>query len=227
MTGLTQAPKNYHLYTCQGIKDAFYFDREEVRNKSIISLLKRCLGDFRYRALVTLRLCQYFFKKKQEIITSCANCTNSEVDAFSSSSIVVLSLLRSRPLAALLYCLYRSLTEVTRKSLYITHGINISPGTLIGKNFWGIFRNLAISAETRIEENAHIEGNVTVAATKNGVPIIERDVVIHTGAVIMGPVRIGEGSVVGANSLVIKSVNPYTTVVGVPAKTIFKRTQKE
>ena len=143
LTGLTQAPKNYHLYTCQGIKDAFYFDREKVRNKSIISLLKRCLGDFRYRALVTLRLCQYFFKKRQEIITSCANCTNSGLDAWPPISVVIPGLFRSKPLAAFWYCCYYSLTEVTRKSL------------------------------------------------------------------------------------AIKSVKPYTTVAGVPAKTIFKRTPKE
>jgi maltose O-acetyltransferase len=47
--------------------------------------------------------------------------------------------------------------------------------------------------------------------------IIETDAWIGTGAVILPNVTIGEGAVVGANSVVTKSVAPYTVVGGVPA----------
>ena len=46
---------------------------------------------------------------------------------------------------------------------------------------------------------------------------IESDAWIGTGAVILPNVIIGEGAVVGANSVVTKSVAPYTVVGGVPA----------
>lgn len=49
---------------------------------------------------------------------------------------------------------------------------------------------------------------------------VEPDAWIGTGAVIMPDVTIGEGSVVGANSVVTRSVPPYTVVGGVPAKKI-------
>jgi len=49
---------------------------------------------------------------------------------------------------------------------------------------------------------------------------LERDVWLGTGAVILPGVTIGEGAVVGANSVVTRSVPPYTVVGGVPARRI-------
>jgi acetyltransferase-like isoleucine patch superfamily enzyme len=49
---------------------------------------------------------------------------------------------------------------------------------------------------------------------------LEPDVWIGTGSVILPDVTIGEGAVVGANSVVTKSVSAYTVVGGVPAKKI-------
>lgn len=57
--------------------------------------------------------------------------------------------------------------------------------------------------------NSH-KGSITVAS----------DAWIGTGAVILPNVTIGEGAVVGANSLVTKNVAPYTVVGGVPAHKI-------
>ena len=51
---------------------------------------------------------------------------------------------------------------------------------------------------------------------------IEADAWIGTGAVILPNVTIGEGAVVGANSVVTKNVEPYTVVGGVPAHFIKK-----
>lgn len=54
--------------------------------------------------------------------------------------------------------------------------------------------------------NSH-KGSITIAS----------DAWVGTGAVILPGVTIGEGAVVGANSVVIKNVDPYTIVGGVPA----------
>ena len=53
--------------------------------------------------------------------------------------------------------------------------------------------------------------------------VIENDVWIATNAVILRGVTIGNGAVIGAGAVVTKDVEPYTIVVGVPAKPIKKR----
>ncbi len=50
-----------------------------------------------------------------------------------------------------------------------------------------------------------------------GGPILEEDVVVHAGAKIIGPVRIGRGSVIGANAVVLSDIPPHSLAVGVPA----------
>ncbi len=52
--------------------------------------------------------------------------------------------------------------------------------------------------------------------------VIEDDVWIGAGAIIMGGVKIHECSIVGAGAVVTKDVPPYTVVVGVPAKPLKK-----
>ena len=56
--------------------------------------------------------------------------------------------------------------------------------------------------------------------SRKGFITIDADAWIGTGAVILPGVTIGEGAVVGANSVVTKSVAPYTVVGGVPAHEI-------
>jgi acetyltransferase-like isoleucine patch superfamily enzyme len=58
--------------------------------------------------------------------------------------------------------------------------------------------------------------------SRKGKIIVRRDAWIGTGAVILPDVEIGEGAVVGANSVVTKNVPPYTIVGGVPAREIGK-----
>lgn len=53
--------------------------------------------------------------------------------------------------------------------------------------------------------------------------IVEDDVWIGHGVTVMSGVRIGQGAIIGAESLVTKDVPPYTIVGGVPAKEIRKR----
>ena len=59
---------------------------------------------------------------------------------------------------------------------------------------------------------------------ENDLPvIIEDDVWIGTGVIILKGVTIGTGSIVGAGSVVTKSCPPYSIMVGVPAKVVKKR----
>jgi serine O-acetyltransferase len=49
-----------------------------------------------------------------------------------------------------------------------------------------------------------------------GAPTLEEDVIVHSGAKIIGPITIGRGSVIGANAVVLENVPPHSLVVGVP-----------
>jgi len=51
-------------------------------------------------------------------------------------------------------------------------------------------------------------------------PIIEERVDIGTGACILGDIRIGHDSVIGANTVVVRSFPPYSTLFGVPARRV-------
>lgn len=56
---------------------------------------------------------------------------------------------------------------------------------------------------------------------------VGNDVLIGFGATLVGPLRIGNGAIIGANSVVTKDVLPYEVVVGSPARTIRKRFDDE
>ncbi len=55
-------------------------------------------------------------------------------------------------------------------------------------------------------------------STAHGPITIEDDAWLGTGSIIMPNIKIGQGAVIGANSVVTKDVPPYTVVVGIPAK---------
>ena len=111
-------------------------------------------------------------------------------------------------------------------------GIEIHPGAKIGKNLF-IDHGMGVV----IGETSEIGNNVTIyhAVTLGGIspsidserqrhekrhPTIGDDVVIGSGAQIIGPVKVGNGSRIAANAVVVKDVEENTTMVGVPAKAV-------
>jgi serine O-acetyltransferase len=100
-------------------------------------------------------------------------------------------------------------------------GVEIHPGARIGE---GLF--IDHGAGVVIGETAEVGDNVTLyqGVTLGGTgfapgkrhPTIEDDVVIGSGAKLLGSIRVGRGAKVGANSVVIHDVPPNSTVVGNP-----------
>jgi len=100
-------------------------------------------------------------------------------------------------------------------------GIEIHPAAKIGADFF-----IDHGAGVVIGETAEIGDSVTLfqGVTLGGTgfargkrhPTIEDNVTVGSGAKLLGPVTVGRGSKVGANTVVIEDVPPGTTVVGNP-----------
>lgn len=105
--------------------------------------------------------------------------------------------------------------------------IDIHPGAKIGRNFF-IDHGFTVIGETaEIGDNVTIYQNVTLGGTNpsDGVPgkrhpTIGDDVVIGSGAQVLGPIMVGKGAKIGANSVVTKDVAEGATMVGIPAKAV-------
>jgi serine O-acetyltransferase len=100
-------------------------------------------------------------------------------------------------------------------------GIEIHPGAVIGK---GLFidhgMGVVIGETAIIGDNVTLFQGVTLGGTgkEHGKrhPTIGNNVVVGTGAKVLGNITVGDNSYIGANAVIIKTVPPNATVVGVP-----------
>jgi len=95
------------------------------------------------------------------------------------------------------------------------HDIVIGEGAVIGKNVT-IYNGVSLGARIPIEmdDNKQVDTRY---------PVIEDGVTLFSGAKVIGPVTIGQGSVVGANSVVNRSFGADSTIAGAPAREIKKK----
>lgn len=120
-----------------------------------------------------------------------------------------------------LYFLARLVNHVAR---FLT-AIDIHPGAKLGHGFF-IDHGFTVIGETAdIGDNVTIYQNVTLGGTDPSSgnpgkrhPTIEDDVVIGSGAQVLGPITVGRGARIGANAVVTRDVMPGATMVGIPAK---------
>ncbi|MCM1263767.1 MAG: serine O-acetyltransferase [Butyrivibrio sp.] len=104
-------------------------------------------------------------------------------------------------------------------------GIEIHPGAKIGKGFFIDHGNGVIIGETTIiGDNVTLYQGVTLGGTgkEHGKrhPTIGNNVMISTGAKVLGSFHIGDNSKIGAGSVVLNEVPPNSTVVGVPGRVV-------
>jgi serine O-acetyltransferase len=100
-------------------------------------------------------------------------------------------------------------------------GIEIHPSAEIGESFFVDHGMGVVVGETaKIGDNVTLYQGVTLGgtgfATGKRHPTVQDNVTIGSGAKLLGPITIGHGSKIGANSVVIHDVPPNSTVVGNP-----------
>ena len=106
-------------------------------------------------------------------------------------------------------------------------GIEIHPGAKIGRKFFVDHGMGVVIGETsEIGDNVTIYHGVTLGGTTwkkvKRHPTIGNNVVIGVGAKVLGPIKIGDNSKIGANSVVVNEIPPNSIVVGIPGKVVFR-----
>ena len=111
-------------------------------------------------------------------------------------------------------------------------GIEIHPGAKIGKNlFIDHGMGVVIGETSEIGDNVTIYQTVTLGGSSPSIdserqrhekrhPTIGNDVVIGSGAQIIGPIKVGNNSRIAANAVVVKDVPENATMVGIPARAV-------
>ena len=91
-------------------------------------------------------------------------------------------------------------------------------------------KQVLIGPYAKIISYRHIFDDVTRPIMEQGLVgekvIVEDDVWIGAGAVILQGIRIGHGSVIGANAVVTRSCEPYSVLAGAPARVLRKRNSR-
>lgn len=104
-------------------------------------------------------------------------------------------------------------------------GIEIHPGAKIGRRVCIDHGNGVVIGETcEIGDDCMIYQGVTLGGTGKETgkrhPTLENNVMIGSGAKVLGPITIGHNSKVAAGAVVVKDVEPNCTVVGVPGRVV-------
>ena len=107
-------------------------------------------------------------------------------------------------------------------------GIEIHPGAKIGRRFFIDHGAGVVIGETaEVGDNVLIYQGVVLGGTslrkEKRHPTIGNNVVMGTGAVALGAIAIGDGARIGSGSVVVKSVPPGATVVGIPGRIVEDR----
>ena len=120
---------------------------------------------------------------------------------------------------------------ISQLSRFLT-GIEIHPGAKIGKNlFIDHGMGVVIGETSEIGDNVTIYHMVTLGGIAPSInsndqrntkrhPTIEDDVVIGSGAQVLGPVTVGRCAKIGANAVITKDVPEKSVMVGIPAKNV-------
>jgi len=131
---------------------------------------------------------------------------------------------------------YHTVARVLSYVSRMITGIEIHPGATLGKNlFIDHGMGIVIGETARIGEGVTIYHDVTLGGVapqddKKGAirhPQIGDNVIIGSGAQLLGPIKVGEGAKIGSNAVVVTDVEPGAIMVGIPARKMVKKTVVE
>ena len=131
------------------------------------------------------------------------------------------------------------LARITSQATRFFTGIEIHPGAKIGKNlFIDHGMGVVIGETSEIKDNVTIYHMVTLGGIAPSInsndqrhvkrhPTLEDNVVVGSGAQVLGPVIIGKNAKIGANAVVTKDVPENAVMIGIPAKNINTKSEPD
>jgi serine O-acetyltransferase len=132
---------------------------------------------------------------------------------------------------ALLRKLCSFIYKVLYKFIQIVTGVELPCEATVGRNFViDHFGGIIVSGYARFGDNCRIRNGVVVGLRRveePAAPVIGNNVDIGAGAKVLGPIRIGDNSIIGANAVVIEDVPENSIAIGVPAIVKPRRQQSE
>jgi serine O-acetyltransferase len=128
---------------------------------------------------------------------------------------------RPKPLRAPFSLLYKLWARYVK----IHYGIELDYTVRLGRRVRIWHQGGMVLSAIAVGDDVHIRHNTTFGVARSGADILERPVIgnrvdIGVGTCILGGVTVGDDSILGANSVVIRDVPPRSVAVGVPAKVI-------
>ncbi len=110
-------------------------------------------------------------------------------------------------------------------------GIEIHPGATIGKNLFIDHGTGVVIGETaEIGDNCTLYQGVTLGGTGKDTgkrhPTLGNNVMVGAGAKVLGPFKVGDGSKIAANAVVLDEVPENSTAVGIPAKVVRRNNKR-
>lgn len=118
--------------------------------------------------------------------------------------------------------------RVLRMMQMVLGGVELGNDIVLGDGVYFIHSlGTVVGGKATIGARVRFLGNNTVGAVRDDIaPTIEDDVEIGCGARILGGVRIGARSVIGANAVVLHDVPPDSVAVGAPARVLPRRDRR-
>src|SRR5205814_7293113 len=96
------------------------------------------------------------------------------------------------------------------EGLFIDHGMGLVIGeTAVIEDDVTLYQGVTLGGTSRLRERRH--------------PTLRRGVIVGAHAQLIGAIEVGEGARIGAGSVVVTNVPPYSTVVGVPGRVVTVR----
>lgn len=110
---------------------------------------------------------------------------------------------------------------------FVLHGCDISPRAKLGNISLPHPAGVVIGANAIVEDNVRVMSGVVLGVRISGgveaTPIIRDSVFLGSGAKLLGAIEIGRCSSIGANCVVLESVPPHSTAVGIPARILTRK----
>lgn len=134
---------------------------------------------------------------------------------------------RPKALRAPLSLLYKAMFKATELFCGIKLSYNVKVGRRVRIDHFGgiILGARAIGDDVILRQNTTL--GIASPRDRNAKPVLEDGVDVGAGAVIVGDIVIGRGSVIGANAVVTRSAPPFSLVLGVPGRIVRRLDERD